>query len=69
MKNHYPIDPNFFAKKLKIFTFACKNTLFFLDIQVKSLLFIIFVCGICKNHASETETWFEVIYRLMNSME
>ena len=29
MKNHYPIDSNFFAKKLKIFTFAYKNTIFF----------------------------------------
>lgn len=33
MKNHYPIDSNFFAKKLKIFTFAYKNTIFFSYLQ------------------------------------
>ena len=39
MKNHYPIDSNFFAKKLKIFTFACKNTNFLLYKQVKFVVF------------------------------
>lgn len=40
MKNHYPIDSNFFAKKLKIFTFAYKNTIFFLDKQIKLVEFL-----------------------------
>ena len=34
MKNDYPIGSIFFAKKLKIFTFAYKNTNFLLDKQV-----------------------------------
>ena len=42
MKNHYPIDSNFFAKKLKIFTFAYKNTIFFSYIQIKFMFSVIY---------------------------
>ena len=45
MKNDYPIDSNF-LQKAEFFVFAYKNTILISYIQEKSLLFIIFVCGI-----------------------
>ena len=39
MKNDYPIDSNFFAKKAEFFVFAYKNTIFFLDKQIKLVEF------------------------------
>ena len=51
MKNDYPIGSIFFAKKLKIFTFAYKNTIVFLDKQIKFVVFSLKKREKPKSHA------------------